>query len=555
MIHNPIIPGFAPDPSIIRVDEDYYIAVSSFEWFPGVPIYHSRDLRSWRLCDYGLKEPAKCNLIGLKPSAGVWAPCLSYDRAEKTFYLLYSIVHSKNNWYFDVDNYLITSDSIHGPWSDPVYLCSSGFDYSLFHDDDGRKWIVGKDRDFRTKNIDQRPIILQEYDAKEKRLLGKPVPISRGGTSRRFVEAPHLYKHDGKYYLMVAEGGTGYGHSVVVLRSDRIEGPYECYEGNPVITSAPEAFEASEHDSFLMPGKYNPDADLQKAGHGSLVETADGEWYVAHLCARPLLPSLRCILGRETAIQKMTWTEDGRLLMEDGSNLAKAIVPAPDLLPQPRREQPVRTFFGADPDPHIPPEFQSPRLPFTEDWISVCKEKGFLSIRGRESLTSNYYPSIAARTLTAFQARIETCLHYDPDDYHQRAGLCVYYDLADHYCIFKTWDEELGKAVLSVEGVIGKQVTDGTEQLPVERDQPVWLRGVIDHTQLQFWFSTDGQHYRKIGQAFETLNLSDEGGRYGRFTGTYVGMFAMDCLTKSKWARFAWFDYETGTGDGSLSQI
>ena len=543
MIHNPVIPGFAPDPSIVRVGDDYYIAVSSFEWFPGVPIYHSRDLRSWELADYGLKVASKCDLTGLKPSAGVWAPCLSYDHREGLFYLLYSIVHSKNNWYFDVDNFLITSESIHGPWSDPVYLCSSGFDYSLFHDDDGRKWIVGKDRDFRSKNIDKRPIILQEYDAGSRKLLGRPVAVTQGGTQRRFVEAPHLYKHDGRYYLMVAEGGTGYGHSAVLLRSDRIEGPYECYEGNPVITSHPEEFNASEHDSFLMPDKYNPDAELQKAGHASLVETAQGEWYAAHLCARPLVPSLRCILGRETAIQKMMWTGDGRLLMEDGSNLAKEIVPGPNILPQPFPEKPVRTLFGPG---DIPIEFQSPRVPFEEDWISVNKEEGYLSIRGRESLTSNYYPSIAARTLTSFTARIETCLHYDPDDYHQRAGLCFYYDLADHYSVFKTWDEEKSRAVLRVEGVAGKKIVDGTDEAVVGKDSPVWLRGVIDHDTLQFWYSTDGDSYQKAGQAFSSLNMSDEGGSYGRFTGTYVGMFAMDCLTKSKWARFEWFDYETG---------
>ena len=203
MIQNPIIPGFAGDPSVVRAGDDYYIATSSFEWFPGVPIYHSRDLKNWKLADYALKTRKLLDLTGVKPSAGVWAPCLSFCEEEGLFYLLYSIVHSKNNWYFDVENYLVTSRSIHGPWSDPVYICSSGFDYSLFHDTDGRKWIVGKDRDFRPDRIDRRPIILQEYDPEKKETdretasdlyRGHTAPV-RGRTAS--VQAERMVLSDG----------------------------------------------------------------------------------------------------------------------------------------------------------------------------------------------------------------------------------------------------------------------------------------------------------------------------------------------------------------------
>ncbi|MFA9380370.1 MAG: family 43 glycosylhydrolase, partial [Acetanaerobacterium sp.] len=180
MIQNPILPGFNPDPSIIRTGEDYYLVTSSFEWFPGVPLYHSRDLDHWELVDYLLKTKEYLDLTGAKPSRGVWAPGLSYCAQEKRFYLIYSNVHNQNKWMFDVDNYMIWTDDIRGEWSKPAYLNSSGFDPSLFHDDDGRKWLINKDRDFRPVNVDHRAIVIQELDAKEMKLIGTPVVISRG---------------------------------------------------------------------------------------------------------------------------------------------------------------------------------------------------------------------------------------------------------------------------------------------------------------------------------------------------------------------------------------
>ena len=239
MIQNPILRGFNPDPSIIRVGDDYYIAVSSFEWFPGVPIYHSRDLMHWQLIGHALKTKEYLDLTGEEPSKGVWAPALSYNESEKRFYLIYSNVHCQNPWFFDVDNYLIWTDDIKkGEWSKPVYLNSSGFDPSLFHDDDGRKWLINKDRDFRPGRMDDRSIIVQEYDSERNTLIGQPTVISRGATKRGFVEGAHIYKHNGMYYLITAEGGTGYGHCVAVSRSKSVTGPYEPDPQNPVITSA-----------------------------------------------------------------------------------------------------------------------------------------------------------------------------------------------------------------------------------------------------------------------------------------------------------------------------
>lgn len=541
MIHNPIIPGFAGDPSIVRVQDDYYIATSSFEWFPGVPIYHSRDLKNWKLEDYALKDKMHLDLTGVQPSAGVWAPCLSYCSEDKTFYLVYSIVHNNNNWYFDVDNYLITSKSIHGPWCEPIYLCSSGFDYSLFHDTDGRKWLVGKDRDFRSSNIDKRPIILVEYDPETKKLLGSPIPISRGVTQRSFVEGPHIYKRNGFYYLMTAEGGTGYGHAVTVSRSRSIYGPYTGYPGNPVITSQPKAFTASEcGTSFIMFDKYNPDSILQKSGHASLVETQNGEWYAVHLCARPVLPELRCILGRETSIQKMKWTDDDWLVMEDGTNIAKSEVPEADLSEHRWESESERTEFS---EGRIPLFLQSPRNEISDSWAKVVSERKVLSIRGGESLTSNYYPSILARKLTSVYADVTVRMSYDPESYRHRAGLLVYYDTSDHAFIYESYDESRKRKVIMTGAQIDRSPVDSEDVVEAAEGSDVWFRCEIRERKLQFLYSLDGKQYTCIGPEYPTLGMSDEGGRFGRFTGTYVGMYAEDTWTKSNWADFHWFEY------------
>ena len=145
MIKNPIIPGFNPDPSICRKGDDYYIAVSSFEWFPGIPIYHSKDMKNWELYSHALQDANNPDLKKLPSAKGIWASCLTYCEADDLFYVVYGVMNSMNARYFDVDNFLITAKDPKGPWSEPVYLHSTGFDASMFHDDDGKKYIVALD--------------------------------------------------------------------------------------------------------------------------------------------------------------------------------------------------------------------------------------------------------------------------------------------------------------------------------------------------------------------------------------------------------------------------
>lgn len=222
-VKNPVLPGFNPDPSLLRVGEDYYIATSTFEWFPGICIHHSKDLIRWEIAGYALTDDGKTDMTGLDMSCGIWAPNLTY--ADGLFYLVYTIVYTDRQRYKDTHNFLITAPAVTGPWSDPVPLNRSGFDPSMLHDGD-KKYLVNMVIDHRVHYERFCGVDVQEYDPVQKRLVGEPVRISKG-TGRGTTEGPNIMKHDGFYYLVVAEGGTRYKHCTSVLRSRNLLGPYE----------------------------------------------------------------------------------------------------------------------------------------------------------------------------------------------------------------------------------------------------------------------------------------------------------------------------------------
>ncbi|WP_162907664.1 glycoside hydrolase family 43 protein, partial [Allorhizocola rhizosphaerae] len=308
-IQNPVLSGFHPDPSILRVGDDYYLATSTFEWYPGVRVHHSRDLVHWRALGGIINERRLLDLRGCGDSNGVWAPDLSYVDGE--FYLVYSDVASFSSGYWDPQNYLITAPSIDGPWSDPVPLHAHGFDASLFHDADGTSWLLALSADWRPGRDRFGGIEIQRYDRQKRKLIGDP-KIIFSGTEAGLTEGPHLYRHDGWYYLLTAEGGTSWEHQATVARSRSLFGPYEVDPAGPLLTSH---------------GK--PDLRLQKAGHGSLVRTQTGQWYLAHLVARPYSPLGNCVLGRETALQIVDWPAGGWPRIAGGVPADE--VPAPDL--------------------------------------------------------------------------------------------------------------------------------------------------------------------------------------------------------------------------------
>ena len=297
---NPIIPGFHPDPCIVRVQGDYYIVTSTFEWFPGIPIYHSTDLEHWEQIGNVLTRKSQLDLTGIPDAEGIYAPSITWH--DGLFYVTYTIVYPGLQWSSKgYPNYIVTATNPAGPWSEPTYINSLGFDPSLFIDEDGKGYIVVRIFDHRKGHPSSPGIGIHELDMKTLKPVGQPRFIY-SGWGKQSAEGPKLLKKDGYYYLFTAEGGTGYGHYEAVARSRNIYGPYE---------RAPHIFYTA---------KDNPGWPVQKAGHGTMFSTPGGEWYTTHLASRPLTKQGYCPLGRETYLQKVEW-KDGWPQLAGGGTL------------------------------------------------------------------------------------------------------------------------------------------------------------------------------------------------------------------------------------------
>jgi xylan 1,4-beta-xylosidase len=578
-IRNPILPGFNPDPSIVRVGEDYYIATSTFEWFPGVQVHHSRDLVHWRLLTRPLNRASQLNLLGDPDSCGVWAPCLTH--ADGLFWLIYTDVKRYGRTTVggasgaslrDFHNYLVTSPCMDGDWSDPVHLNSSGFDPSLFHDDDGRKYLLNQLWDHRPGNNRFAGIVLQEYSVKERKLVGDRINIFQG-TALGFTEAPHLFKRRGWYYLLTAEGGTGWGHAVTMARSRKLTGPYELHP-----------------DTYILSARHRPDAELQRAGHADLVETQDGETYMVYLCGRPLRNRGRCTLGRETAIQKMVWGQDGWLRTLDGQGIPTLETPAPELVAQ--VSQPAVSPISKSADltpgeavgtsgsraaletrdtadlevcatsesqsqtlcrhdfnsPQLPIDFQWLRTPWPAELFSLTARPGFLRLFGRETIGSVFRQSLVARRQQAHCFSAATVVEFEPEHFQQMAGLVCYYNSTKFHYLYLSHDEAIGKHLRVMSCLPDATQTDAfTPPIEIPAGQSVQLRVEVDYERLHFAYRVEGvdQDWRWLPQQFDASILSDEATTPGlaNFTGAFVGMACQDLAGTLRPADFDFFEY------------
>jgi xylan 1,4-beta-xylosidase len=542
VIANPVIPGFNPDPSIIRVDGDYYIATSTFEWLPAVQLHHSTDLQHWELIGHVLGGQTSPHLRGVHPSGGVWAPSLSHDRATGIFSVVFSVMRNQTGEQFDVSNHLVTATDIRGPWGPPVYLNSVGFDASLFHDEDGRTWLVTLEWDPRDGYEHPGALVLEEYDPVARALTGPARRISRGSTDRGCLEAPHLFRRNGWYYLMTAEGGTGFGHSVALARSRSIDGPYEPAPGNPVITSSPTPYSARGDRDFLRPHLFDPGSELQKAGHGSIVETPDGEWYVAHLSARPLPGTLRSVLGRETSLQKVAWTPDGWLELASGGNRAGSVTEGPTGAPAPAVPAPSPVVHDDFDGPELGVHLSTLRSPAHADWADLASRPGHLRLAGRDSLFSRFDVSLVASRLQAFRATATTVVEFDPQHFSHAAGLTVFYDDANWFYLRIYLSETLGRRALGVLEADGGRRREHLGDRVALPDGPIVLRSDIDRGSLQFSWHRPGEAPMPIGAVLDASRLADEPLR--GFTGTMVGITCQDAFRRTAAADFDWFRLE-----------
>lgn len=534
MITNPILPGFNPDPSICRVGSDYYIATSTFEWYPGVQIHHSHDLVNWSLVSRPLNRARQLDMRGNPDSCGIWAPCLSW--AHVSFWLVYTDVKRFDGNFKDAHNFIVRASTIDGPWSDPVYVNASGFDPSLFHDDDGRSWFLNMQWNHRTQSIGGQPkspafdgILLQQWDRDSGRLVGPVRNIFRG-TALGLVEGPHLFKRQGWYYLTTAEGGTSYQHAVTMARSRDIGGPYELHPLQHPITS-----------------KDAPKAPLQRAGHGQIVETPDGQVFHTHLCSRPLPGTQRSPLGRETALQRCEWRDDGWLYLAGGGVVPAVECEAPDpaATPAPRAAT-RRSFEGCR---VLPPEFQWLRTPQPERLFTLTGEA--LRLYGRESVGSWFEQSLVARRQEDHAFRAETTLRHAPTGYQQAAGLVHYYNRHKFHFAAVTWHEGLGR-VLTLMSCLGdwhdNRLSFGLDEpLRLPAAGPVHLALQVNGAEGR-WAVDTGGGWRPVGPVLDASLISDEAGRgaHASFTGAFVGMLAFDTSGAGTPADFTRFDYMPG---------
>ena len=339
------------------------------------------------------------------------------------------------------------------------------------------------------RRITLRPQLLEEYDEKEKRCLGNVKKIFTG-SEIGLTEGPHLYHIGEYYYLMTAEGGTEKGHAVTVARSKFIDGPYELDPKNPMLTS-----------------RDKPQARLQRAGHGSIVQAPNGEWFLAHLCGRPIGPEDGfCVLGRETALQSIYFDEEGWIRLMEGGNGPYDTVSIPYEGTEP---EPIHKRYTFSPDGAWDMDFQFLRRPLGEDAMSLKDRPGYLRLYGKESLLSKFYQALTARRQQSFVFEAITALEFEPDYFKQMAGLVYYYNTTQYYYLRVSHDEKMGK-MLSILSCDNGIYSEPFAYVKLPEGEKVWLKAAVNYETVRFFYSLDGETFIPYGESCDALRISDE---------------------------------------------
>jgi xylan 1,4-beta-xylosidase len=508
--HNPVLAGFYPDPSMVRVGDDYYLVVSSFAYFPGVPIFHSRDLVSWTQIGNVLDRPSQLNLDSAGISRGVFAPAIRYDKG--TFYMITTVVDRGGNFF-------VTATNPAGPWSDPVWLpeLAGGIDPSFFFDDDGRAYVVNNGPPPGPPLYNgHRAIWMQEFDVAGKRMVGSRKLIVNGGVdlSKKpiWIEAPHIFRKDGKYYLICAEGGTADQHSEVVFRSDSVWGPYVPFTGNPILTQ--------RHLDRNRPNA------IGTAGHADFVETSTGEWWAVFLATRDYVDNVYNT-GRETFLMPVRW-ENGWPIITTGDQTVPYVARRPNLPRQPAPLVPtsgnftVRDEFDGS---TLPPYWQVIRTPRVRTY-DLTTTPGALTLYARPvGLETTGIPSFVGRRQQHQRFDASTAMRYLPARDGEKAGIIAFQNEAFYYLLSVA--RRAGRTVVQLEKHAGTQ-TDASGAIvasaPIDASQPIRLRirGRADRYDFL---------YAEGGGAWKTL-AADQDGRIlstavaKGFVGTMLGLYA-----------------------------
>lgn len=505
---NPVQRGFFPDPSVIRVGEDYYMVNSSFQYFPAIPISHSKDMVHWHLIGHAITNPEWLDLSEIKDSHGIWAPDIEYVDGKFYIYATLRLNADGTRGNNVMRRQLVMcAERPEGPYSKPVAIEVDDIDPSLFVDDDGSRYLV----------IAKAAQVIPLSDdglavAGERRTVW-------AGTGERCPEGPHIMKHNGYYYAILAEGGTGYGHGINVARSKSLYGPYEESPYNPVMR------------------QMDPEAPIQRSGHGKLVQDQNGKWWCYYLCGRRNSGNYTTI-GRESALDPVEWTEDGWFVINGGHGPSLTQT-APDL-PEVTYEHTDRDDFDSE---KLSLDWEFVRTPDNGSW-SLTERPGYLRLWTRDGQLSEIR---AKNTLLRREQELsytaETKLEFAPDLDGEQAGLTCYYSTAT-YARCSLCYEGGRKLQLVINRNHGEELV---AEVAGVKEGPVYLRVVVEGLTRTFTYSYDGVHWEQVGVLHNCIYLCDEGvpDDPKRHTGTLVGIYANNggCGSR-KAADFDYFQYK-----------
>ncbi|WP_243652733.1 glycoside hydrolase family 43 protein [Novosphingobium sp. PhB165] len=497
---NPILTGYYPDPSVMRVADDYYLVNSSFAHYPGLPVFKSKDLVHWTQIGNAIDRPGQLDFKGRRTSQAVFAPDISWH--DGTFYIVNTCVECRGN-------FIITAKDPAGPWSNPIWLPFEGIDPSLYWEGDKAYIVNNRAPDEPPRYEGHRAIWIQEYDWRAGKMVGKSTQLINGGVDIGkkpvWIEGPHIFRKDGYYYLTAAEGGTSVNHSQVVFRSKDLLGPYVPFADNPILT---------QRD--LDPARPDP---IGSAGHAELVQTQNGDWWATFLAVRPYADDYYNT-GRETFLLPVTWKDGWPIILPRGQAIPHALN-APDLPAQPKSPIPTSGNF------EYVEEFDGKTLPI--QWIGIrTPQKPFYHLKGgaleldsaRPIGDLNGAPAFIGRRQQHANATVSTTIRYAPVRDGDRAGLAAVQ--SDRSNLFFGLTRIAGNTVIALYTRDAADADTLIASAPVSAAGPVTLTIRTHGATMGFDFEVDGQtQILKDGLDATLLSTKKAGG----FVGTIFGLY------------------------------